>query len=46
MLGYAGLLSGPALIGFISRLASLPLALAVVAGLLLLVAASARIVRR
>ena len=45
-LGYAGLLSGPALIGFISRLASLPLALAVVAGLLLLVAASARIVRR
>jgi len=46
MLGYAGLLSGPALIGFISRLAGLPLALAVVAGLLLLVAASARIVRR
>jgi len=46
MLGYAGLLSGPALIGFISRLASLPLALVVVAGLLLLVAASARIVRR
>ena len=46
MLGYAGLLSGPALIGFISRLGGLPLALAVVAGLLLLVAASARVVRR
>ena len=46
MLGYAGLLSGPALIGFMSRLAGLPLALAVVSGLLLLVALSARIVRR
>ena len=46
MLGYAGLLSGPALIGLMSRLAGLPLALAAVAGLLLLVAASARIVRR
>ncbi|SFS03390.1 Predicted arabinose efflux permease, MFS family [Dyella sp. OK004] len=45
-LGYAGLLSGPALIGFISKLSSLPLAMVVVAGLLLMVAASARIVRR
>jgi len=46
MLGYAGLLSGPALIGLMSRLAGLPLALVVVSGLLLLVAFSARIVRR
>lgn len=45
-LGYAGLLSGPALIGFISKLSSLPLAMVMVAGLLLMVAASARIVRR
>lgn len=46
MLGYAGLLSGPALIGFMAHASSLPVALAVVAGLLLLVAGSARIVRR
>lgn len=45
-LGYAGLLSGPALIGFMAHASSLPAALAVVAGMLLLVAASARIVRR
>ncbi|MFC4762628.1 MFS transporter [Dyella koreensis] len=45
-LGYAGLLSGPALIGFISKLSSLPVAMVAVAGLLLMVAASARIVRR
>jgi len=46
MLGYAGLLSGPALIGFMAHASNLPVALAVVAGLLLLVAGSARIVRR
>jgi len=46
MLGYAGLLSGPALIGFMAHASNLPIALAVVAGLLLLVAGSARIVRR
>ena len=46
MLGYVGLLSGPALIGFLSKLSSLPTAMAAVAGLLLLVSASARIVRR
>lgn len=45
-LGYAGLLSGPALIGFLAHASNLPAALAVVAGMLLLVAASARIVRR
>ncbi|WP_449428171.1 MFS transporter [Rhodanobacter umsongensis] len=45
-LGYAGLLSGPALIGFLAHASNLPVALAVVAGMLLLVAGSARIVRR
>ena len=45
-LGYAGLLLGPALIGFVAHATSLPTALAGVAGLLLLVAASARVVRR
>lgn len=44
-IGYAGLLLGPALIGFIAHGTSLPAALAVVAGLLLLVAAAAGIVR-
>ncbi|MBQ4853276.1 MFS transporter [Rhodanobacter sp. B2A1Ga4] len=44
-LGYAGLLSGPALIGFLAQASSLPVALAAVAGLLLLTAASARLVR-
>lgn len=44
MLGYAGLLSGPALIGFLAQASSLPMALAAVAGLLLLTAASARLV--
>ena len=44
-LGYAGLLSGPALIGFLAQASSLPVALATVAGLLLLTAASARLVR-
>ncbi len=46
MLGYVGLLSGPALIGFLSKVSSLPAAMGAVAGLLLLVSASARIVRR
>jgi len=45
-LGYAGLLSGPALIGFIAHASSLPWAMVVVAGLLLVVAAFAGIVRR
>jgi len=45
-LGYAGLLSGPALIGLAAHATSLPLALAMVAGLLVLLAASARVVRR
>lgn len=44
-IGYAGLLLGPALIGFIAHGTSLPTALAVVAGLFLLVATFARIVR-
>lgn len=44
-LGYAGLLSGPALIGFLAHASSLPVALAMVAGLLLLTAASARLVQ-
>lgn len=45
-LGYAGLLSGPALIGFLAHASNLPVALAVVAGMLLLVAGAAPIVRR
>lgn len=45
MLGYAGLLSGPALIGFIAQASNLPVAFAAVAGLLLLTAAAARLVR-
>jgi predicted MFS family arabinose efflux permease len=44
-LGYAGLLSGPALIGFVAHASSLPLAFAGVAGLLVLVGLSARIVK-
>jgi len=44
-LGYAGLLSGPALIGFLAQISSLAVALSAVAGLLLLTAASARLVR-
>jgi len=46
MLGYIGLLSGPALIGFLSKISSLPMAMATVAVLLAVVSASARIVRR
>jgi predicted MFS family arabinose efflux permease len=45
-LGYAGLLSGPALIGFVAHASSLPVAFAAVAGLLVLVGLSARIVQR
>ncbi|WP_215908890.1 MFS transporter [Phreatobacter stygius] len=41
--GYAGILAGPALIGFLAHATSLPWAFAAVAGLLVAVAASARI---
>jgi fucose permease len=41
-LGYAGLLAGPALIGFVTALTSLPTALGGVAALVLVVSASAR----
>ena len=44
-IGYAGLLLGPALIGFIAHASSLPAALVAVACLLLVVAGCARIVR-
>ncbi len=44
-MGYAGLLAGPALIGGVAQLTSLPLALAAVGVSLLAVSASARIVR-
>jgi predicted MFS family arabinose efflux permease len=44
-LGYAGLLSGPALIGFLAHASSLPIALAAVGGLLIMVSISARVVR-
>jgi len=45
-LGYAGMLAGPAVIGFVARATSLPLALGGIAGLLAAVSASAAIVRR
>jgi fucose permease len=45
-LGYAGILAGPALIGFIAQLSSLSVALSCVAVSLLLVTASARAVTR
>ncbi|WP_114195381.1 MFS transporter [Edaphovirga cremea] len=45
-LGYAGILAGPALIGFIAQLSSLPIAFGCVAALLLVVTASARTVTR
>ena len=45
-LGYAGILAGPALVGFIAQLSNLSIALSCVAALLLLVAASARAVTR
>jgi fucose permease len=44
-LGYVGLLSGPALIGFVAHASSLSAAFVAVAGLLVIVALSARIVR-
>ncbi|HEX5656862.1 MAG TPA: MFS transporter [Polyangiales bacterium] len=44
MLGYAGMLAGPAAIGFVADATSLATALSLVAGLLLAVAASARAV--
>lgn len=44
-LGYAGLLAGPALIGGVAYLTSLPIALAAIGILLLVVAASAKLVK-
>ena len=44
-LGYVGLLSGPALIGLVAHISNLPMAFAGVAGLLVLVSFSARIVK-
>jgi predicted MFS family arabinose efflux permease len=44
--GYAGMLAGPAAIGFAARATSLSLALGGIAGLLLLVAAAAPVVQR
>ncbi|HEX7816310.1 MFS transporter [Dyella sp.] len=46
VLGYAGMLSGPALIGFIAHATSLPWGMVFLAGILAMVSASARIVRR
>ncbi|MEW9570689.1 MFS transporter [Rhodanobacter sp. Si-c] len=45
-LGYLGLLLGPALIGFVAHASSLPLAFGGVAGLLVLLGLSARVVQR
>nr|WP_314420726.1 MFS transporter [uncultured Erwinia sp.] len=45
-IGYAGILAGPALIGFIAQLSSLSVAFSVVAALLLVVAACARLITR
>jgi predicted MFS family arabinose efflux permease len=44
-IGYAGILSGPALIGFVAHLSSLNVAFAALGGALLMVAASSRLVR-
>ncbi|HEY0587240.1 MAG TPA: MFS transporter [Pseudoduganella sp.] len=44
-IGYAGILAGPAMIGFVAHLSSLDLAFSVLGGALLLVAASSRLVR-
>jgi hypothetical protein len=44
-LGYTGLLSGPALIGFVAHASSLSVAFVAVAGLLVVVGLSARMVR-
>jgi predicted MFS family arabinose efflux permease len=46
MFGYAGMLVGPAVIGFIAQLTSLPLALGGIAALLVMVAARASLVGR
>ena len=46
VLGYAGMLSGPAVIGFVARATSLPLALCGIAALLVVVAMCASIARR
>lgn len=45
-IGYAGILAGPALIGFISQWYSLATAFSAIAALLLVVAASARLITR
>ncbi|QOI57663.1 MFS transporter [Rouxiella badensis subsp. acadiensis] len=45
-LGYAGILAGPALVGFIAQLSNLSIALSCVAVLMLMVSASARAVTR
>ncbi len=45
-LGYAGILAGPALVGFVAQVSSLSIALSFVAALMLLVTASARAVTR
>lgn len=45
-IGYAGILAGPALIGFIAQFSSLSVAFSAVAALLLVVAASARLITR
>jgi hypothetical protein len=44
-LGYAGILAGPAAIGFVAHAASLPAAFLVIAGLLVGVALSGRLLR-
>lgn len=44
-LGYAGLLLGPALIGFVAHASSLPVAFGAVAGLLVLVSLSSKVVK-
>jgi len=46
VLGYAGMLTGPAVIGFVAHATSLPLALCGIAALLVVVALCASIVRR
>ncbi len=45
-MGFSGILTGPALIGFVAQVTSLPIAFLGVSGLLLAVAASARIASR
>lgn len=45
-IGYAGILAGPALVGFIAQWTSLSVAFSLIAALLLLVAASSRLITR